>query len=212
MSCAQDWNYHSTEPRKQRGNGIQTAACQILICLPVVVRAADNIHTLCDISGSTWQDEWEGTCHSKRAVLSHSSVSSVLTAGTVTPHVSAHLYISVPAFSAVRRKPDNCIFACFIILCYWDITHVGYSYRRTGRKTVVLSPLSSQMASVHYRVINVNKYVLVSASGRVFMHLFQSMGCYSEAGQHKTPRYIRHHIPADRDLFLCALTCETSHH
>lgn len=52
--CDQDWNYHSTEPRNRqhKDNWIQTAACQILICLLVVVQAADNIDTLCDFSGN----------------------------------------------------------------------------------------------------------------------------------------------------------------
>lgn len=46
-------------------------------------------------------------------------------------------------------------------------------------KLVSCSAQSSQMGSVcDCRVINVNKYVLVCASGRVFMHLFQSTGCF----------------------------------
>lgn len=96
MSCSKDWNNHSPVPRNRQQTGIQTAACQILFCLPVVVQAADNIDTLSDISGNTWQNKWEGTClqdYSKWAVLSHSLVSPVLTAAW-GPHVSAHLCIS----------------------------------------------------------------------------------------------------------------------
>lgn len=161
MSCAQNWSYHSAEPRnrQQEGNWIQTAACQILICLPVVVQAADNIDTLCDISGNTWQDAWEGTClqdYSKWAVLSHSSVSSVLITCTVTPHVSVHL-LTVSLywlFSAVRRKPDRaitlfinicrprCIFVTsgtsFIMACcYWNITFVQLQKDWQGNCCVV---------------------------------------------------------------------------
>lgn len=39
--------------RQQESNGTQTAVCQTALCLPAVVRAADNIDTLCDISGNT---------------------------------------------------------------------------------------------------------------------------------------------------------------
>lgn len=55
MSCAQDWIYHFTEPRNCQKKSIwkQTAACQILICLPVVVQAADNLDMFRDISGNT---------------------------------------------------------------------------------------------------------------------------------------------------------------
>lgn len=175
MSCAQDRNYHSAEPRsrQQEGNGMQTAACQTLICLPAVVRAADNIDALCDISGDTWQDGWGGTClqdYSRWTVLPRSSVSCVLTAGTVTPHVPAHLLTKLHFCHLITSG------ASFIMTrCCWDITHARLQKGWRGR-------LLCRFPEVHrwpprdYGVINVNKYVLVCASGRVFMHLFQSAG------------------------------------
>lgn len=139
--------------------------------------------TICCATSLAILDKTSGREHVYKITLSrlsyHTSAPSVLTACTVTPHACVHSYISVSAFSAVKR---GWIFAILgtsftMTCCYWSIINVEPQKVCEGNWWAV-SLKVHRWPLCDDRVINVNKYVLVCASGRVFMHLFQSTGCF----------------------------------